>query len=163
MTGNESILVAVRKGYFVDIYGNVIAPSGNFLAKQVNRSGYHWFRPGKNCGTVAVHRLQAFQKFGDAIFQDGVHCRHLNGNKDDNSSANIAIGTASENQMDKPAEIRRSAAVTASRAAMRHDHGAIVAALRDGLSYRAIMDRFGIRSKGTISFIAKRSLASQSI
>lgn len=40
-----------------------------------------------------IHRLQAYQKFGDKIYEDGIVVRYLNGDRYDNSYDNIGIGT----------------------------------------------------------------------
>jgi hypothetical protein len=55
---------------------------------------------------VKVHVLAAYQKFGEACFQEGILVRHLNGVSTDNSLDNIAIGTASDNMMDLPPQAR---------------------------------------------------------
>lgn len=161
MNSREAVIYAQSKGYCVTSDGRVISPSGRALKLQANRDGYLWFRPAKNAPPVRVHRLQAFQSYGHATFGDGIEVRHLDGDKANNSAGNIALGTRSENQMDKPASVRRSAALKASDAWRRHDHAAIARRLSEGASYGMIQREFGIRSKGTISFIARQSLASR--
>lgn len=53
---------------------------------------------------VLVHRLQAYQKFGDRIWEKGLVVRHINGISTDNSWGNLALGTQRENVLDKPRE-----------------------------------------------------------
>jgi hypothetical protein len=41
---------------------------------------------------IAIHRLQAFQKYG-VLYEEGTVVRHLNGDPGSNAWDNIAIGT----------------------------------------------------------------------
>lgn len=52
-----------------------------------------------------IHRLQAYQKFGDKIYEKGIVVRHLNGDRYDNSYDNIDIGTNKDNKNDIPKEL----------------------------------------------------------
>ena len=54
-----------------------------------------------------VHRLQAYIKYRELLYQKDIMVRHLNGNKLDNSWDNIAIGTAYDNAQDIPLNQRR--------------------------------------------------------
>ncbi len=45
-------------------------------------------------------------------------------------------------------------------AAKKHDHAAIVADYHNGMTYKQLMQKYGISSKGTISHIIKKSVAS---
>jgi hypothetical protein len=49
---------------------------------------------------IAIHRLQAFQKYGDLLYEEGTVVRHLNGDPGSNAWDNIAIGTMSDNMFD---------------------------------------------------------------
>lgn len=62
---------------------------------------------------IKVHRLVAYQKFGNKIFEKGIQVRHLNGNKLDFSFENIELGTAKQNCQDIPKERRIKASKTA--------------------------------------------------
>ena len=55
-----------------------------------------------------VHKFAAYCYFGDSAFT--LHVRHLNGNTLDNSLKNIALGSPSENEMDKPKSVRSNSA-----------------------------------------------------
>ena len=89
--------IAFDKGYRVDREGIVHGIKVEVLSAPPGNKGYPRFsiHIGKKFKSVHVHRLQAYQKFGQAMFQEGIQVRHLNGNKLDNSWNNIAIGTAS--------------------------------------------------------------------
>lgn len=58
-----------------------------------------------------IHRLQAYIKYRELLYQKDIMVRHLNGNKLDNSWDNIAIGTAYDNAQDIPIEKRRERGV----------------------------------------------------
>lgn len=104
-----------------------------------------------------VHRLQAYQKFGENLFKPGIVVRHLNGNPVDNSYDNIEIGTESDNRMDISKEKRIEWARNAARMLPKRYSGDKIAMIKadraSGMSYNEIMKRHGISSKGTISYI----------
>lgn len=111
----------------------------------------------KKKNNCKVHRLQAFQKYGDAIFGEGIVVRHLDGNRFNNSSENILIGTARDNIMDMPAETRkRKARIAANHNPSKHPEEIVLEIKKDraaGMTYRQLMRKYGIRSKGTISYM----------
>lgn len=157
-TSNDWIITAHRRGYRVADDGRLLNPAGIPLRPQRNRDGYLWFRPAKAAPPVRVHRLQAFQRFGAAMFEPGLQVRHLDGDRGNNRPENIALGTAAENERDKPAGVRMAAALKATDAVRRHDHAAVAEYLATGATYRQAMARFGISSKATVSFIARKSM-----
>ena len=103
---NILIIEAFQKGYRVE-NGEIF----NHLHQKINfwlqSTGYPAIAVSSR--PVKVHRLVAYQKFGNAIFEKGIEVRHLNGNKLDFSFENISIGTAKENNQDKPIEQRKHA------------------------------------------------------
>lgn len=155
---NQCLVYAHSRGYRVLENGSLVSPKGRVLNPGTNADGYRWFRVRSTDCPIRVHRLQAFQKYGSAIFGTGIQVRHLDGNRQNNGAANIAIGTATENSMDKPAVVRMAAALKATAVARRHDHAAILAFLNAGHTQGQARAAFGIRSKGTMSFIARKSL-----
>jgi hypothetical protein len=85
--------------------------------------------------------------------------RHIDGNPLNNTWDNIEIGTASENMMDIPKEIRIATATNASfsrKAKYSEEKILKIKELhKNGWSYKEIMKELGISSKGTISYIVK--------
>lgn len=155
------ILEAYKKGYRVDSNGVITGPKDNKRKLKFNKSGY------VVCGirfldkqySILVHRLQAYQKYGDKLFEDGIVVRHKNGVKSDNSWDNILIGTRSENMMDIPEHIRISKSLYAASFNKKHDHDLIAKwYLKNGNSYKRTMEKFNISSKGTLNYILKRNL-----
>lgn len=159
MTKQEEITRLSReKGYYVDKKGDVFNKDGKSISLSSNNkgTGYKSFNirvNGSNPTRSFVHRLQAFQKFGDVIFKEDMVIRHLNGDSLDNSFQNIGIGTLSDNMLDIPKEKR---VLNASNP--KHDHEKIIQDFKNGYTYKEIMEKYGITSKGTVSFIVNKSL-----
>jgi len=158
MTKQEEITRASKeRGYVVNNEGLVFNGMGKQLSIGKSSKGYLSFNirldKESNPTRSFVHRLQAFQKFGDEIFKDGIVVRHLNGISTDNSYGNIGIGTCSENSLDIPKEKR---IINASNPI--HNHEDIINDRKNGYSYKELMDKYSITSKGTISFIINKSL-----
>lgn len=100
--------MAYSEGYRINKSGCILNPLGKRIKGSVTK-GYRKFNlklDGKDV-SVKVHRLVAYQKFGDKIFDPKIQVRHLNGNSLNNTHNNIDIGTAHDNIMDLPAEVRK--------------------------------------------------------
>jgi len=101
---SRALLFAYNKGYRI-INGKIINPKGKTI-KGHNANGYLNF--GVNTkefhDNVPVHRLLAYQKYGNQILEEGIVVRHLDGNSLNNLEENIVIGTQSDNMMDKTPE-----------------------------------------------------------
>lgn len=106
--------------------------------------------------SLKIHRIQAYKKYGNKIFEEGIKIRHLNNIPTDNSWDNILTGTHSDNMMDIPKEKRRQMASNP-----RHNHSAIIKDYNNGMTYKQLMQKYNVSSKGTISFIIKKSLVSE--
>lgn len=104
----NKLVVASSQGYRVDKDGSVIFPGKQ--KKLTNTNGYLLFsiNSSKKALRIYLHRLQAYQKYGDSIFEDGIEVRHLNGNSLDNSYDNISIGTHTDNMRDKSPYVRKN-------------------------------------------------------
>lgn len=157
---NVMIRRAVSQGYSVDKDGNVFGPTGRKrkLKKETRRGRtYYKFNVAiprsKSCYAVAVHRLIAFLKYGEAALKAGIVCRHLNDVSLDNSWDNIAIGSISDNALDRLAEDRKKHAQRAGRANSRSEEfwEQITQEHAAGASYKTLCERHGL-SKGTLSY-----------
>lgn len=150
---------AYKKGYRIDKNGNVTNPKGLILKGFINQVYRRFGIRNDDNQTIKIsyHRFQAYIKFGDKIYEEGICVRHLNGNSLDNSWDNIEIGTQQDNSLDIPKEKRQ--AITSYISSQRKNAFskekiiAIKEAHKNGLSYKEIMNKFGISSKGTISYI----------
>ena len=100
--------IAYEKGYRVTKDGQLIGLSNKVIGC-VNSAGYEHtgFKINKKYTFISTHRLQAYQKYGDKLFKDGIVVRHLNSNPLDNSFNNISIGTQKDNYRDIPKENKK--------------------------------------------------------
>jgi hypothetical protein len=157
--GKELLVEAYARGYRITRDGQLISPSRkNPVGGYINTTGYREtglpFK-GRNAVKLLFHRLQAYQKFGDAMFEEGIEVRHLNGNPLDNSFDNIAIGTQSENSMDKKPEVRKRAAKIAASKQKKLTETEVVelkTLRKQGWKYADLMVKFGL-AKSTVSYI----------
>lgn len=161
----EITLIAVNKGYRISFDGCVYNPKGIKLNGTVNIKGYKKFGlKNKNSEDhpIYYHRLQAYQKFGDKIFEKGIMVRHLDGNPLNNSYDNIEIGTNSDNQMDRSPECRKRTSINASRKMQDRTRSyeercIIYEKLRIGIPYKTIEKENNI-NRGTLSFMKNKSI-----
>lgn len=116
-TLRAAITIAAKKGYVVTEDGILLGPKGRVAVKAYGKQKYPTFSVSGVPGVknkygvfgVPVHKLAAFCFYGeDALTSECV--RHLDGDVNNVSRDNIALGTHSENNMDKDPEVRRAAA-----------------------------------------------------
>jgi hypothetical protein len=105
----RTIVYLYEKGYRVDQNGVFRNPKGNELPIKL-KSNHKYpqtqvIMEGKK-RNFHIHRLAAYCFYGDLMFKEGIHVRHLNANPLDLSKDNIVLGTPSENERDKPKELR---------------------------------------------------------
>ena len=150
--------LAYDRGYRVSDEGIVSSTKNENIGGIIN--GYHFItiRVDGNCRNIRSHRLLAYQKYGDKIYEPGTVVRHLDGDSNNNHINNIAIGTYSENMMDIPKEVRIAKAKHATSFVKKHDHSEILKFYHKVKSYKMTMEKFGISSKGTLYFIIKKSI-----
>jgi HNH endonuclease len=109
--------IAYEKGYRMDKVGIIYGSKGKRVNGWIDNRGYLKFgiRTSKNKDRqLQAHRLQAYQKFGDKIYDPKLIVRHLNNNPLDNSWDNIELGTKAENRMDMSQEDRIKSAQLAN-------------------------------------------------
>jgi len=105
---------------------------------------------------LRIHKLQAYVKYGDKIFEHGTVVRHLNGNSLDNSWDNIVIGSQSENMMDRSKESRRTH-VKRKEPISDDIINSMINDKNNGLSYRKLVEKYEI-PKSTIMDLIKHKL-----
>lgn len=141
---NEAIREAHRRGYIVLDDGAVISPYGTIRSQRIRgnkkKDRYYYISMAfdKKSFPLPVHKLMAFQKYGEKMFENGICVRHLNGDSLDNAVGNIAIGTLSNNMMDQLPEKRLLHAKAASEKIMIKDWSKADFLRRCKLSYRNI-------------------------
>lgn len=153
----NKIKYALERGFDIDKEGNMYGIRGTIL-KCSNKNGYKVSGIKINGITknIFAHRLQAYKKFGDKIFEEGIMVRHLDGDSTNNSWDNIGIGTNSDNMMDISAEVRLAKALHATSFTRKHDKETIRAYYTEHKSYKKTMEHFNITSKGTLHFILNK-------
>jgi hypothetical protein len=142
------IIETYNKGYRV-IEGNLYNPKG-ILIKGYIDNGYRCTKIRYNSIPVRLqfHRLLAYQKYRDEMFEEGIEVRHLDGDSLNNLDDNIAIGTHQENMMDIPKQKRIDNASN-----RKYDYEAVRSYYQETKSYKNTMKLFGITSKGTLNYI----------
>lgn len=159
---NEKILEAIRQGYTVDLDGNAFSPKKVCIGYPTGHFGYKHISisvQGK-ITAVKVHRLQAYQKYGEAMFAPGIVVRHLNGNHLDNSWDNIAIGTVRDNVLDMSKEERIQRASHGGRATRKLTWEQVENIRKDRLtgdSMKTIGKRYGVSAQTVLKILHERS------
>lgn len=140
-------------GYYVDEKGNLYSPTHKKVLTTLSR-GYQgiMIKIGAKRKHLSTHRLQAYQKYGDRIYEQGIEVRHLDGNPLNNSRENIAIGTHSENIMDIPESVRKRTATYAASFITVYDKEKVskIKEFKKTHGYKDTMREFGISSKGSL-------------
>lgn len=161
---NNALLSAYQRGYRVNDEGVLLKPSGDpaYTLKAKGTMGKGYLRSGclhvpghKRNLYFFVHRLAAYQWFGEVIFRPGIQVRHLNGDSFDNRRENIAIGSQSENMQDIPHNVRVALGKNAAkhlRALSQKEAQNLIDEHKNGASYSTLMAKYGI-AKGTVSHI----------
>lgn len=156
LTNSQLALIdAYDKGYRVRdgvLYGGIKS------RVRKNVQGYLLFsyRWNSKSFSLLVSRLAAYQKFKSEMFKTGIQVRHLDGNPLNNSYENIVIGTVSENQMDKPKEVRMRCIMTAHNHRGTYDYVLVKDLWESGKNKSDIMKVTGIKTRDTINNIINK-------
>lgn len=143
-------------GFTIDKDGNVYNTKKEKIKGKL-RNGYKAvaIREDGKRRDVMFHRFQAYMKYGDKIYEDGIVIRHLNNNKLDNSWDNIDIGSCKDNSMDNPKEMRVKYAINASKQTNKYTKEFVKEIRKkhnEGLTYNEIIKQYGL-PKSSISHI----------
>lgn len=152
-------IIGAERGYTVTEDGIFLNPKN----KEIGTRGklpyiYTNIKVNGKLFKLYVHRLQAYQKFGDLIYKDNAVVRHLDGNSLNNPKCNIELGSQSDNMMDVDKEIRIK---RSSEAFKKYSDEEVLEMRRlrnSGLSYKEIMEKFNISSKGTLNYILTKRI-----
>jgi len=148
--------IATKRGYVVTEEGHLLNSKGVEVGCS-SGTIYHYIKIHRNRKKIKcyAHRLQAFQKYGDKLYEKEIEVRHLNGNPLDNSWNNILIGSHSDNMMDIPKQIRIKKAKHATSFVNKYDYISIMKDRERGMTYKELMEKYNISSKGTIGYIVR--------
>ena len=154
---NKAIIEAYTRGYRV-IEGVLYNPSKISKKGWIDSRSYYSFsiKINKIKSHFPIHRLVAYQKFGNKLFEPGIQVRHLDGNSLNNLEDNIEIGTQSENMMDIPEEKRKThslLAATYNRQFTDEEVEQIRQFHENCHSYKKTLRKFNIADKSTLWYI----------
>jgi hypothetical protein len=153
---NEALLQAYKLGYRISTCGVKLQTPFNLIELRIlNNDGYPIFstRVFGEPFPISWHRLQAYQKYGERIFEKNTVVRHKNNIKTDCSWDNILIGTQKENVNDNPAEKRLKYSLNATDKWRKYNATEVKDFYKNCKSYKQTMENFEISSKGTLHFI----------
>lgn len=159
---NIGLMLAIEKGYRTD-NGTIVSSRGNTRKLRLVKR-YPTFsvklRRSRRVIDVGCHRLAAYEKFGEAMFSDGIVVRHGPLGPMNFTHENISIGTHSDNQMDRAPLDRVNHSILASNKIRKFTDAemeSIKSDRRSGMTYRQLMSKYKISSKGTVSFMVNNS------
>jgi len=161
---SDAIRLAFKKGYRVTKDGSVINAVGRQRKCQLKRGNssdpamsYLVFNIGigdRKVYPVLVHRLLAYQVFGEDALTEGAQTRHLDGNPLNNTPDNIAMGTPTDNALDRPVIDRKLHAQKAGKAYSKYSDDLWAQVKLDhasGMGYKKLRQKYGI-PLGTLSY-----------
>lgn len=154
ITYSKNEKIAFNKGYRVTPEGILLNPQKKEIGS-FDKHGYKKFtlQVDQKCFMIYAHRLQAYQIYGDEIYQEGMHCRHLDSDKTNNSLRNICLGTAKENFNDRNRDDVMKVVLYATSFTKKHDYKEIKEYYNKTKSYKMTKEKFGITSSGTLHYI----------
>lgn len=156
-TPNKAEKTAAEMGFKISHDGKELTNNGVRIFPYIKDGYYQYsFGPKIKRQNLRLHRLQAWQKYGEAMHAAGIVCRHLDGNALNNHHDNIAIGTQSENIMDQSLEIRKSRAQNAANSLKKHDWQE-VRKFYDEHGWKTTLAHFEFTSKGSLSYILNKT------
>ena len=155
---HQAIISAYKNGF--SVVDGVLLKDGYPYKTRVNIGNYltfsYFYPEAGRSYTVMVHRLIAYQKYKEKMFEKGIQCRHFDGNSHNNFDDNILIGTALDNAMDKPPEVRKRAAAIATSYIGAYDYDEVYGLWISGKSKSEIMAITGIKTRNTVSAIINK-------
>ncbi len=155
-----NIVEANRRGYWVGDDGEVHAPRGKIRRCNIDDAGFKRFSLWQRGDTrtrlcVYVHKLAAYQVYGDQIRNEQLRITFRNRNRLDCRPSNVILRTHSQIQRALPQAERIAFGMNAARRLRKltdADLGEFRAMRLAGATLRALSDRFGI-AVSTASYI----------
>lgn len=161
---NRIIRYAFDNGYRV-LNNNIVNPKGKILSISIDPRGYpsitiniKKINGKRQFRRLYLHRLVAYQKYGEQIFGEGVQVRHLDGNSCNFNLSNIAIGSQSENMMDQDPKERLKRSLYAALFNTKHDDDKVRMIKNDrnnGMKYPLLCSKYNI-AKSTLWYILNK-------
>lgn len=154
--------IAYEKGYRVTKDGQLLNIKGRKIGI-INSQGYEstMIRINGKKVTIKTHRLQAYQKYSNELYEDGIVVRHLNGNRLDNSFSNISTGTQADNLKDIPLKQRQLNALPSAHKRIKHPKKLVDKLIEEYKvlkSYAKLSRKFNLSYDTTYYLINKRKV-----
>jgi hypothetical protein len=169
----NAVRTAFEKGYRVTKDGKVLSPTGTFRklgmssgcsrSSGTSRPRYLTFNvvdSRKKRVPVPVHRLAGYQLYGEAALDSVTQVRHLDGDHTNNRFTNLAIGSGTDNALDRPEAERKAHARHAAsfrRNLTDRQVGRLKKDRARGETYAQLSEKYGI-AKSSISRIMHGTL-----
>lgn len=164
---------AFEKGFRV-VNCEPISPYGSIVPTKLTSTGYKCFSlsipPGivgnekRLVRNVTLHRLIAYEKFGEELFKPFTVVRHLDQNCLNNDPSNLVLGTQLDNTLDMNQQLLRETCLKAAKAtrllsdekleALRFDY------YHKGLTYRQLAAKYGVKYGSVGSLIHRKMITS---
>ena len=116
----------------------------------------------KHFYAVPAHKVVAFAIWGERSFTKGIHVRHLNNNTCDNRKQNLALGTPSQNEQDKPKHVRVRVAKQARARQVRPANMKLTVEQVTEIRSNAVFGPTGRARRGYVTELANRFGVSKS-
>ena len=154
---SKNELIAIEKGYSVNKNGTILNKNRK-LVKGSIVNGYYQItvRHENRFLKIKISRIQAYKKFENKIYEKGIMVRHLDGNSLNDSWDNIDIGTNQDNMLDIPKDKR---SLRSKNSNVKYSDELVLEIKQyrhEGHTYKEIMEKYDISSKGTLSNIINK-------
>lgn len=156
-SSQKNMKVVLSLGYSISKQG-ILYNKKKIAIGSINSSGYisTIVRINGKGVMLKAHRLQAYIKYGDVVFNSDIVVRHLNGIKTDNTWDNILIGTYSENSMDIPIDLRKSRVL--SSVVRKYDYESVILFYNKTKSYKQTMVKFNMPQRSSLTRVLQSQL-----
>lgn len=154
----DKIIIAYNRGYRVSTEGIMTNPEGKVCGGYLHPKGYYasCILINRKNKLIHVHRLQAYIKYKDEMFKNGILVRHLNSISTDNSWDNIAIGTSQDNSDDISEETKLAMHTKRGLTQRKYDYEAIKLFHAENKSHKETRSKFNIKGYSSLYKILKK-------
>ena len=151
-TQRDAITYILSRWYSINERGELLRPDSSVAPTHPDQWGYLEYTTrarnhpvhGNWCIAVPVHRLVAYQKYGEAIFNRDLCICHTDNDKRNNSPSNLRLDTPSGNCQDKPKEMRVRCALAAARAQAKLTDADVAYIRSNKMKLKDIQLRYGV-------------------
>ena len=155
----KALIEAYEIGYRI-VNGKLKNPKGQIINGVLHQCYYRFSYKFDNTTTpILFHRLVAYQKYGNRLFEKNLLVRHKDGNSLNNKSNNILLGTQSQNMMDRKPKQRIEHAIHAASSLRKFSDETVKQIKNDrknGFTYKQLCEKYKT-IKSTLSYLFNKS------